>query len=360
MSPEYDQKNNAKQSAGKETGAVNNGNKSAASQQKTAGDGASGQAGKYDMYVGLVRSMGKSLDESVDNVNVIGLRGWMNGKPVTNTKNKFDDTIVCVWITEDAEGNKIKHCEEFYASVDPGNKKHYHKDGMANLKTGQYHYHSGLHTTETSSYPAFRSEDTQVWRDKGNDGRKDPVDIKDDSGDLGINIHAAGDYRWPVGGVNSKGKEYAWSEGCQVIASTDGTKGANNSAFKHFRDDIIGKQDHDKKFIYTLLDGAEAKAEYDKSTVAQRRMWQNDSLGIENQEPLRMPTKKPETIATPSQSQDIHFQKKHVVTKDVRTFKKIAEQYGVSEEDLKKANKKFSDKRMLNPGDILIIPEAKS
>lgn len=214
----------------------------AADAQKTAYGPA---AQLYDAYVGMVQSYSYSLDESVNNVNIIGIRGWLNGAAVPNVKNQFNDTIVCVWKTM-KDGVEEKHCEEFIASVDPGTfSKWYDSRGDANLMEGQYGYQMGTHNGYAALNPTTQSH---VWRDGKNAERTDNA-IEEWNQWLGINIHAAGDKSW---GVDN------WSAGCQVIASEDGTKGENNTAFKHFRDDILRK-DADLQYTYTLIKGSDFK-----------------------------------------------------------------------------------------------------
>ena len=226
----------------------------------------SADAQKYNQYVGMVRACGYDLDESVGNVNVIGIRGWMDGNVVENVKNQYNDSIIVVYKT--AVGDyECKHCKEFLASVDPGTYSGVNAKGSANLMCGQYEYGTGRHKDK---YDAFTpTEESYVWRDKNNDGKREETDIEE-SGNFGINIHAAG---YVENGVND------WSEGCQVIASSSkgitGSSLAENNAenhpeFNEFRSTIL-ENDKDHKFIYTLINGDTALSNYNVSIADKRR-----------------------------------------------------------------------------------------
>ena len=219
---------------------------------------------KYDKYVGMVKASNYNLDESVGNVNVIGIRGWMDGNVVENIKGQYNDTIICVYQSSDDKGNVMKYCAEFIASVDPGSfvpdytnpnlAKRDNEKGIANLIGGQYTYQQGRH----SGYMAYKSVDkSKVWRDKNNDGNQDKDDMSEDTGHFDIDIHAAGNYQRNVAN---------WSKGCQVIASKDNSKGSGNTEFQRFRE-IINKHDQDKKFVYTLLEGKTAWDAYQQVTA---------------------------------------------------------------------------------------------
>lgn len=379
MAPQYVQDQAGQELlATKQDAGVNEGQKGAAAGQKSADLTPDKESLLYDQYVAMAKSMGNGLDESVGNVNVIGIRGWLDGQVVENVKNKYNDTIVCIWVAEE-NGAKVKHCVEFIASVDPGkNKNPTPKGGKANLIDGQYTYRAGTHNGKSYSYSAFRSDEqngtsgTRVWRDKNNDGvRNDQTDKVDASINHTINIHGGGYYTDNVG---------ANSDGCQVIAKTGrydkevkamgkSTFVANgkgkaagkkyyNGDFVYFRE-IIKQNDKDQKFVYTLLNGSDAQSAVEKTTVADRRRWSAESVGEETDglidvpaaripAPLSVPASTPEKLEVPKQT----F---HVIQRG-ETLRGIAKKYGVTVSALKKANGIRGS--VIHAGRQLVIPKA--
>ena len=57
-----------------------------------------------------------TIDENPDCVNLIGIRGWIGGKDISNSHcDEYNDTIVLMW--KDSGGGK--HAIEYIASLDP-------------------------------------------------------------------------------------------------------------------------------------------------------------------------------------------------------------------------------------------------
>lgn len=191
--------------------------------------------GKFEYYKNAIEKSGGKFDARPGQRNIIGLRGFQDGKLNKNERDKYNDTIAVMWV--DDKGNP--HFEEYVGSVDPGKTTTKNPAGMPHLMDGQYDYDMGKHHGETTgTHDALVDKRSHVWRDKNNNGERDAGD-KEQTGDFGINIHAGG--RGESVGRNSKG--------CQVIKG-----GWEGKQWKSFMQSM--KDDPDGKFKYTLIDGS--------------------------------------------------------------------------------------------------------
>lgn len=136
-------------------------------------------------------------------INVVGIRNLSTGRKVTN---KFDDTLVVAYFV-----NNAWRIGEYKCTTDPGayyvRKKLLNPKGVAILKAGQYldtyaiRMHQGKYEALCQTY-----KKVTVYRDSDKDEEYDL--IVTDTGDFGINIHAAGEDSALVEN---------WSAGCQVF-----------------------------------------------------------------------------------------------------------------------------------------------
>ena len=125
------------------------------------------QAQLYDYYAASVEAEHPGTFVSTPSyVNIIGVRGWINGQTTQNTHGEYNDTITLVW----QESGPTKKVLEFVASVDPGKGLVGSSKGDAHLMPGQYIYkvgkkkgHEILLLKGTNSPP---SSTVRAWRDK--------------------------------------------------------------------------------------------------------------------------------------------------------------------------------------------------
>jgi len=166
-------------------------------------------------------------------INVIGIRNLSIGRKVTN---KFDDTLVVAYFV-----NGMWRLVEYKCTTDPGayyvRKKLLNPKGVAILKAGQYldtyaiRLHQGKYEALCQTY-----KKVTVYRDAN---KNDVYDLTvTDTGDFGINIHAAGEDSALVEN---------WSAGCQVLK--------RKKDFKEFML-IVNSYKKVKKniFTYTLIE----------------------------------------------------------------------------------------------------------
>ena len=192
---------------------------------------------RYDFYKRCVGAAGGEWDGDELAVNIVGVRGWLDGAKVENRADEYNDTIAVSWLESGS-----KRCAEFVGTVDPGDKytkSPFKIEGCAHLVDGQYLYQHGTHKSHEA---LVQAEPVTVWRDKDKDHEYDEDDEISESGWFGINIHAGGNSK-SVGG---------WSAGCQVIKG-----GWNGDPWTRF---IALCQNHPKSTMrYTLLDGSDAE-----------------------------------------------------------------------------------------------------
>ncbi|HNN51189.1 MAG TPA: peptidoglycan-binding protein [Pseudomonadota bacterium] len=188
------------------------------------------EAAKYEYYRHAVEGMGGQFDARPEQRNIVGVRGWMNGHPVPNVKDQYNDTLAVLW--NDKLGKH--HVEKYNATVDPGAfPKYYNPAGDANLMEGQYDYVLGDHKGHTA---LNQGEAVNVWRDANKDGIRQKNE-KSESGWFGINVHA--------GGVEPQVSN--WSAGCQVIRG-----GWGGDPWQNFIHQM--KADPDHRYKYTVID----------------------------------------------------------------------------------------------------------
>lgn len=192
----------------------------------------------YDRLRFIIELRGK-FTSTPRELNLVGVRGWLNGRRVPNSKDAFNDTIFAVYVNHDG----AKCVEAFVASVEPGVfAERYNVAGDAHLVDGQYAFRRGLHR----GYPALiQAEAVTIWRDRDKDGVQDASERRHHVGWYGINIHAAG----------TGAKVGNWSAGCQVIHGGRGP-GSPWSKFMALVD-----ASPQQVFRYTLVDGTELERE---------------------------------------------------------------------------------------------------
>ena len=187
---------------------------------------------KFEYYKLAITAQGGKFDERPGQRNIMGVRGWQQGGPVPNTKDRYNDTLVVMWVDEKGQ----KHVHEYKSTTDPGAyAKYYNPAGDANLMDGQYNYQLGSHKGHTA---LNQGEAVRVWRDANKDGIRQKGEYSE-AGWFGINIHA--------GGTSESVSNY--SAGCQVIQG-----GWDGAAWKDFIKQMQADPDH--KYKYTLIDSS--------------------------------------------------------------------------------------------------------
>lgn len=205
------------------------------------------EAEKYEYYRRAVEEMGGAFDVRPEQRNVVGVRGWMNGRPVPNVKDQYNDTLAVLW--NDKQGKP--HVQKYNATVDPGAYPQlYNPAGDAHLMPGQYNYVLGDHKGHTA---LNQDQAVRVWRDGNKDGIRQKHEPSE-SGWFGINVHA--------GGVEPQVSN--WSAGCQVIRG-----GWGGEPWQHFIHQM--KSDPDRRYKYTLIDGTDMPHQDPKMEPSQDR-----------------------------------------------------------------------------------------
>jgi hypothetical protein len=176
------------------------------------------QVASYEWFKALYDKKGYTFHTQDKFVNLCGIRGFLEGREVTNTPNRYNDTL---FIIKSENGKKT--VEAFKASVDPGRYFYHVKPmnpvGCAHLEPGQYTYVRGRHITSVSNYEALVQHGPVLVK-RSNTGNPPPGAPKE-RGIFWINIHA---------GIESEWVEAA-SAGCQVVYS-NGTRGWQWQRFK--------------------------------------------------------------------------------------------------------------------------------
>ncbi|MCB9889373.1 MAG: caspase family protein, partial [Planctomycetes bacterium] len=160
-----------------------------------------GELATFDRLRSVIARFGE-FDARPGALNLLGIRGYLDGQPVANRPDEYNDTIAALWYSADGR----PQVRQFRASVDPGQ---YYTDnpmrpeGTAHLVEGHYRYKRGLH----KGRPALvQAAPVTVWRDRDRDDQQDAGEVVE-TGWFGINIHD--------GGTGTQvGK---WSSGCQVV-----------------------------------------------------------------------------------------------------------------------------------------------
>ena len=193
----------------------------------------------YDFYTNIIqmKSVNTTLNfDSVNELHLLGITGWLNEKSVTNKKNEYNDTILALW--KNIDGNKI--VKKYTATTAPGTfSKLYNSKGDAHLVNGRYAYKKGKH----NGYDALvQAEEFTVWRDPEKSGVRYENSLVE-SGWFGINLHA--------GGISKEVSN--WSAGCQVIWGGRDV----DSPFLEFMQNVNSLLDDDEVVYYTLVDSRE-------------------------------------------------------------------------------------------------------
>ncbi len=194
----------------------------------------SSEATRFDLYREVIERIGK-FETKPNVINILGIRGFVDGQPNDNDPNAYNDTIAVIW----RDRNERKCVREYRASVDPGDYYTTHPmrtEGCAHLADGQYSYKRGKHKGRSA---LVQAGPVTVWRDRNRSHSYDPGEVLD-TGWFGINFHDGGT-------GSSVGK---WSAGCQVVHG-----GVSGAQWREFMDLV---QMHRKNTIrYTLADRAE-------------------------------------------------------------------------------------------------------
>jgi len=185
---------------------------------------------RYDLFQEVISAVGE-FDARIGYINVLGIRGYQNGRATEDAPDRYNDTIAVLW--RDGSG---RHVREYEATVDPGaywTENPMKPEGVAHLVDGQYLYQSGRH----KGRPALvQAGPVTVWRDRNQDDDRDPGE-KVETGNFGINIHDGG----------SDARVGRYSAGCQVVRG-----GGAGAAWQEFLS-LVGM--HPGSTIrYTLVD----------------------------------------------------------------------------------------------------------
>jgi|GEM_PF-5193106 len=195
---------------------------------------------KYDYYREAIENTASRTDANPYNsatvkqytfetdfnvVNLLGIRGWRDGRHIRNFKNLFNDTIVALWQgcplphpsthADDASCTcqRKKNVLEVRATVEPGCYDFWdNKIGDGYLLQGQYIYKVGVHAGKRTALRCANKQ-FKVWRDISKTGIRDWGGVTSviEEGNFGQNIHSSSSSKrepYPVGN---------WSTGCQVI-----------------------------------------------------------------------------------------------------------------------------------------------
>lgn len=139
--------------------------------------------------------------DETGHVNLVGLRGWVNGLPVPNEPDAYNDTILLV--SQTASGLRAVR---FRASVDPGRLREPNPRGTAHLLPGSYLYRLGLHRGRETALVQAGEVRVRRYIDDDPEG----LAPFEESGWFGINIHR--------GGLSPR--VGSWSAGCQIVHGT--------------------------------------------------------------------------------------------------------------------------------------------
>jgi hypothetical protein len=190
------------------------------------------EAERYEVYRRVAERFG-IFDAAPHFINLIGVRGYRDGKPAENAPNRYNDTLAVV------RRDPAQRCSELRASVDPGDRytrDPLHPAGCANLSPGQYRYKLGLH----KGRPALvQAGPVRVWRDSNENYSRERGE-REESGYFGLNIHDGGSGEH-VGG---------WSAGCQVVHG-----GADGAAWQELL--RLARKHPGPTILYTLIECAE-------------------------------------------------------------------------------------------------------
>lgn len=214
---------------------------------------------------------GFEFQDANERVNLLGARGFKNGKPVTSTNTEYDDTMFVVY--KDASGTK--RVRQFDLSTEYGAES----GGTALLTLGQHEYVIATHKktkkvngetvarefvpmssansykdVEGKQYRALNpAGSVRILRDSDRDLAKDDSEEYQDNST--INIHYGGEYV-----SSAKGN---WSEGCQIIRQWTEFKAfmalleadTSVSRRKPYGSNDASLESSGRNVIYTLVEG---------------------------------------------------------------------------------------------------------
>ena len=151
------------------------------------------------------------------NLNLVGIRARNRDQ----RDDLFDDWMSCTYRTE-KNGRWIT--KWWQCTTDPGKQallkpELYNADGTAIMARGKYRsaYVLGLHSNRYEALVQRGPNPISYYRDANRDGILDLAPESLESGWIGANIHKAGTDSARISGVNSQGKAWSWSAGCQVL-----------------------------------------------------------------------------------------------------------------------------------------------
>ena len=151
------------------------------------------------------------------NLNLVGIRARNRDQ----RDDLFDDWMSCTYRTE-KNGRWIT--KWWQCTTDPGKQallkpELYNADGTAIMARGQYRsaYVLGLHSNRYEALVQRGPNPISYYRDANRDVILDLAPESLESGWIGANIHKAGTDSARISGVNSQGKAWSWSAGCQVL-----------------------------------------------------------------------------------------------------------------------------------------------
>lgn len=151
------------------------------------------------------------------NLNLIGIRA----KQRDQAADLFDDVMTCTYRTEKNGRWVTKY---WPCTTDPGKQallkpELYNAKGTAIMARGQHKsaYVLGLHSNRYEALVERGPNPISYYRDANRDTVLDLDPAKLETGHIGANIHKAGEDSARISGINSKGKAWTWSAGCQVL-----------------------------------------------------------------------------------------------------------------------------------------------
>jgi len=149
-------------------------------------------------------------------VNLTGLRRELEISETEDHKVQWNDTMAATWIETDADGNEIKHCKNYIATTEPGNR-----DANRMMTPQTMTVLLGLHK---SRQPAGRTISPLI---KSSDNNNNTYDFDNDN-NAGMNFHPGGirGYSSSQGGNNLKGGMILTNNALSGLSGGGGAIGA--------------------------------------------------------------------------------------------------------------------------------------
>ena len=135
----------------------------------------------YDFLEDLTKARNGLWSGNENIVNLTGLRRALETSEEHDHKVQWNDTLAASWISNDEEGNEIKHCKTYVATTEPGNRD---EDRMITPQTMTVLL--GLHQ---SRQPAGRTKNFAI---RGSDEDNNVYDFDNVTWQAGINLHPGG------------------------------------------------------------------------------------------------------------------------------------------------------------------------